>query len=340
MGIEYLVTRLKAMRSEFIPQSDIESCVSGKDLNSLVALLNKSIFRKEIEKLNSREKQNITVSTLERCISEGLLDIAHKVYDVIRRIDTKLAEVVFSRWELEQIKYAVRYFSSGETIYEKRFRLLPLFPKSHWVDHWRSYQSVSEFLQALKNIKHPFVSAIKSSESKFDAVNVETSLEQYYFQNYLPENKGYIGDTWEYYVDQCDAVNMHQTYLLRGKPEYFNSFEKHFIDGPGRFNLKKCLLLLRSTPAVFRRSVEKGLHCRLKPECEESAALFSLALRQSFLIKYFHKSIETPTTLWDIFLFWEELLAVVSNLKLALRLRSAHRPLQEVADYFVCRRIA
>ncbi len=340
MGIEYLVTRLKAMRSEFIAQSDIESFVSGKELNSLVPLLNKSIFRKEIEKLNSREKQNISVSALERCISEGLLDIAHKVYDMIRRIDMKLAEVVFSRWELEQIKYAVRYFSCGETIYEKRFRLLPLFPTSHWVENWRSYHSSSEFLQALKKLKHPFVGGIKSSESKSDAVTIETSLEQYYFQNYLPENKRHIGDAWEYFVDQCDTLNIHQTYLLRGKPEQFKSLEKHFIDGPGRLNLNQCLALLRCSPADFRRNVEKKLHCKLNPESEDSAAFFSLALRQSFLIKYFHKSLETPTTLWDIFLFWKELIALVSNMKLALRFNRAHTPLQEVADYFVYRKIA
>ena len=338
--IEYLVTRLKAMRSEFIAQSDIESFLSGKELNSLVPLLNKSIFRKEIEKLNSREKQNISTSALERCISEGLLDIAHKVYDMIQRIDTKLAELVFSRWELEQIKYAIRYFLCGETIYEKRFRFLPLFPESHWVDNWRSFESASEFLQALKKLKHPFVSAIKSSESKIDTVIIETSLEQYYFQNYLPENKGHIGDTWEYFIDQCDILNIHQAYLLRGKPEQFNFFEKHFIDGPGRMNLQQCLAFLRCSPADFRRNVEIKLHCKLNPECEGSAALFSSALRQSFLKKYFQKSIETPTTLWDIFLFWEELLAVVSNLKLALRFNSSHTPLQEVADYFVCRKIA
>lgn len=340
MSFEYLSVRLKALRSRFIDDSDIESLLSGKELSSIVLLLNDSIFREEVEKLTARVKKNISQTGIERCLSEGYLTVVQKVFNIIRRMDPKTAEVVFSRWELEQIKYAIRYYSHSEPIYERRFRFLPLFTKSGWVANWRSYQSVSHFKQALEAINHPFVSAIEINESHDGAAQVEINLERHYFQKYLHRNKSFVEETWEYFIDQNDTVNIQQCYLLRGNPEYYDRMEKYFIAGPGRFKLEDCMELVRAAPAEFRRRVEEKLACRLKEECESSSAIFSLTLRQFFLRKYLRKTIENPQSLWDVFHFLEEFKAMVSNLKLAIRLSRAGVPHHEVTDYIVQRKIA
>lgn len=339
MGLEYIVTRLKAMRSKFIADNDVESIVSGKELKSIVLLLNDSIFRDEVEKLTSEKKQKITINAIGGCIDYAFLNICQKVYNIVLNIYPEIAEVVFSRWELEQIKYAVRYLSSKETVYAERFKFLSLLSNSRWIDNWRSYQSISQFQQVLKTSHHPFALAIESSKSGFDPVKAEINLERYYFQKYLPEKKEYIGDVWEYYIDQCDLVNIHQSYLLHAKPEYYDQVEKYFIDGPGRIKLNDCLALLRSAPEGFRRVVENKLHCTLKPESERSAVSFSLSIRQSFLKKYLRKTIEDPNALWYIFLFLEELGVMVSNLKLAIRFSRTSAPFHQVTDYFVRRKI-
>lgn len=340
MSFEYLSTRLKAIRSGFINNSDIDSLLSGRDLNAIVLLLNGSIFREEVEKITAKTRRSISSAAIERCISEGFLKIVQKVYNIIRGIDPKTADVVFSRWELEQIKYAIRYFSYSEPVYERRFRFLPLFSKSGWVANWRSYHSLSQFKQVLEKINHPFVKAIEVSEPAPDLVQVEINLERYYFQHYLPRNKNFIKKTWEYFVDQCDMVNVQQCYLLRGNPEYYDRMEKYFINGPGRFKLEDCRQLIRSNPAEFLQRVEDNFNCSLKTECESSSALFSLALRQYFLRRYLRKSIESPDSLWVFFHFMEELKAMTSNLRLAIQFNQSDVSLQEVTDYFVSRKIA
>lgn len=340
MSIEYVTTRLRAMRCRFPPEEVLESIIAVESYSAISGLLRDSVFGKSIERQKSRTGRIGGRQAVIRSVDETRLNILYKAAEIIRRSMPEILEPVFSRLELEQIKNVLRYIPFGKSVYERRFRLLPILRKDDWSLHWRSFSSLTEFKTALEKCKNPFAEAIKPDKEEIKWEEIETLLDIYYFGTYLPSKKGLLGATWEYFESQCDLVNVNRAFLLRQKSEPGEPLEKYYIPGPGKIKASDFAVMVTSSADSFRRQIQTIFNIELDAGITEDAAKLSQTLRRSLLRQYRKKTILDPNTLLDILVFLDELEIMVSNIKLAINLGGAGIPYIKAIDYFISRKVA
>ena len=340
MSIEYVTTRLRAMRCRFPSEETVESIITTGGYSAVNGLLRDSVFGKSIERQKSRSGRIGGRLALVRSVDETRLNILYKAAEIIRRSMPEILEPLFSRIELEQVKNALRFLHYGEPVYERRFRLLPILRKDDWSLHWRSFSSLTELKAALEKYDNPFAEAIKPEKEKIKWEEMETLLDIYYFGTYLPSKKGLLGAAWEYFESQCDLVNVNRVFLLRKKSEPGEPLEKYYIPGPGKIKASDFPAMVISPIDDFRRQVETLFNIELDAGITKDAAKFSQTLHRALFRRYRMKTILYPNTLLDVLVFLDELEVVVSNIKLAINLGGAGIPYIKAVDYFISRKVA
>ena len=181
MGFEYTVTRLRGLHSRFVPDAEIESVAAGRDISSIMLLLGESVFADEVERLKSRGRA-ITHRAAVRAVEEGRLAVIEKAAALLRQWNPKACNPVFARMEMEQVKEAIRCIRTGEPVYDKRIRFLPLMDGAQWLPRSEGIRTVAQFKEELVRAKHPFAEAIDDTLSCFSThlLEVNSSLALHY----------------------------------------------------------------------------------------------------------------------------------------------------------------
>ena len=340
MSIEYVTTRLKAIRCRFPSEEVLESIITADDYSTVSALLRDSVFEKSIEGQKNRSSRIGGRQAVIRSVDETRLNILYKAVEIVRSSMPEVLEPLFSRVELEQVKDVLRLLHYGEPVYERRFRLLPILRKDDWSLHWRAFGTLKEYKAALEKYDNPFAEAIKPEEGKIKWEEMETLLDIYYFGKYLPSKRSLLGSAYDYFESQCDQVNVNRVFLLRVKNEPEELLKKHYIPGPGKIKFSDFAAMITSPTDDFLRQVEKVFNTELHVGVTTDAARFSQSLRRSLLYRHRIKTIIDPHTLLDILVFLDELEVMVSIIKLALNFRGASIPYIKTADYFISRKVA
>jgi len=333
MPVEYVATLLRHSRSLFVSEDDIVSIAAGKDAVSVASILGGSVFRDEVTRVSARGGRKITALSLSGAVNDGYLNLLEKTARMIGLVMPNFMETVFSRFELEQIKQILRNASTPGAGVEKRTRLLNLMPRGSGKLNPSEIKSVEKLKAVLTEIKHPFAPALAGDVRNKKIVQIEFDLERFYFQEYLPGRKSMLKEVWDYVVDQCDLLNLQTAVLIKNGGAKEDDVESFFVEGPGRITKKRFAALVSADDDGFTAAVEKIVGIKLKPV--RSAAKFSLAVRRRFLRRWRRKRFEESPGLWEIFLFPEEVSAMVASLKLAILFGRSRIPYREASDYFL-----
>jgi len=333
MPVEYVAVRLRHSRSLFVSGDDIVSIAAGKDAVSVASILGGSVFRDEVNRMSERGGRKITASSLAEAVNDGYLNLLEKTASMIGQAIPDFMETVFSRFELEQIKQILRNASTPGDGVKKRTRFLNLMPRGSGKLNPAEIKSVEKLKAVLTEIKHPFAPALAGDIREKKTVQIEFDLERFYFQQYLPGRKGMLREVWDYAVDQCDLLNLQTAVLIKSGGAKEDNAAGFFVEGPGRITKKRFAALVSADDAGFAAELEKTVGIKLKPV--RSATKFSLAARRLFLRRWRRKRFEESPGLWEIFLFPEEVSAMVASLKLAVLFGRSRIPYREAADYFL-----
>lgn len=323
MGFEFVITRLKGIRSRFVPDEAVERAA---DLQSAVLLLEDSVFAEEMARLRAGERGTVSPASVARCIEEGHQRVLTHTAALARQWLPQYAMLAFSRLELEQIKEALRQIHSPA--HERRIKFLPLTPHSGWTAQWHPPGSVALFKSELEKIGHPFAAAINADAPQAEA---EEQLEKYYFARFLPQYRKTAETAWDFFADQNDIANLHLCRLAGG-----NDAERHFIPGCGRLSPKEFRTLSALSETELANSLAKRLGRAVKSR--PGLAGFAQSIRQAYLRRWRIRAILQPMGLWDLLVFLEETETMAANLKLAVLAGAGNA--QEMSRYFVQRKIA
>lgn len=337
MNIEYAAVRLRAMKMRFVPNDGIASIASGLDIISAASLLEDSIFQSGISALRLKGGRKITVPSLVRAVNDGYLHALSEVFKMLRLVLPELAEAVFSRFELEQVKQAIRSISVHENVSERRLRFVNLLlrPTPAWAGQWRTYKDAKKFKRALKDTAHPFATALKLGEEAADNARTEMELERFYFMEYLPARKNLLKDAWDYFADQCDLVNVQTASLLRGSGVSGTELKSLHVPGPGKIPFGVFASLYASNDDEFAKSVQRLFGFETDAALAASPSKVSTSVIRHNLGRYRRRVRVNPLGIWEIFLFLEELKAMASNLRLALLFSVSRVSGDEATEYFI-----
>lgn len=334
MGFEYVVTRLRGLHSRFIPDAEIESAAAGRDISSIMLLLEDSVFADDVSHLKSRGR-DATVAAVLRAVEEGRLSIIEKAAALVRTWNPEAGNLIFGRMEMEQIKDALRCIRTGEAVYDKRIRFLPLMDGAQWITRFGELHTVAKFKETLVRGKHPFAAAIDDTLS---AVAAETRLERFFFNAWLTQNHSLAARSDTYFADWNDIVNLHTGALIRGRVPAGGDPGNYFVRGPGRLRLSEFVRLTSMNASEYRGHAARILGLPLRHR--EGLAEFSQELRRAYLRKWKLGAITRPTGLYEILVFFEELNVMTMNLKLAIGLSAmARTQAADTAGYLVRRQL-
>lgn len=334
MGFEYAVTRLRGLHSRFIPDAEIESVAAGRDVSSIMLLLEDSVFADEVSHLKSRGR-DATVAAVLRAVEDGRLSIIQKAASLLHQWIPGAVNLIFGRMELEQIKDALRCIRTGEAVYDKRIRFLPLMDGTQWIARFGEFHTVAKFRQSLVRDAHPFAAAI---EETLSASAAETNLERFFFNAWLAQNHRLAAQCDTYFADWNDIVNLHTGALIRGRMPAGGDPRHYFVRGPGRLRVAEFARLAVMGDAEYRVNAARILGLPLRHH--EGLAGFAQELRRAYLRKWKLAAITRPTGLYEILVFFEELDVMTMNLKLAIGLSEMAGPhAAETAGYLVRRRL-
>lgn len=334
MGFEYVVTRLRCLHSRFIPDAEIDSVAAGRDISSIMLLLEESVFADEVSHLKSRGR-GATVAAVLRAVEEGRLTIIEKAAALLRQWNPEAFGLIFGRMEMEQIKDALRCIRTGEAVYDKRVRFIGLFDGMRWAARLGEFHTVAQFKEALARAAHPFAAAI---DDKLAPVPAEAYLECFFFNTWLKKNHALAAQCDTYFADWNDIVNLHTGALIRGRGPAGGDPRQYYIHGPGRLRLSEFVRLTAMSEAEYRGNAARLLGLPQRPR--EGLAGFSQGLRQAYLRKWKLGAITRPTGLYEILVFFEELDVMTMNLKLAIGLSEmARAQTVETAGYLVRRQL-
>lgn len=334
MEFEYVITRLRALRSRFLPDSDMESIASAREIPSVVLLLEDSVFGEEMQKLKLDGQGDMSRAALARAVEEGRQRITGKAAALVRGWIPQYFDLLFSRRELEQLKEAMRCIRSKEPPSEKGLRFLELSEAGGWTKIWHECRSVGEFKKALVRMRHPMAEGI---DETLEGVEAEVALERYYFGEYLQKRERLLADAQDYFSDLNDITNLHSSSLLRGG-RHGLAAKKYFAQGPGRLSEKAFLMLTVVSEIELLGHAGKMLGRQLRYIPGQTG--FAQSIRQAYLRRWRIGAILEPVGPLGILVFLEELDAMSVNLKLALHLGQAPRLEPEMAGYFLQRRVA
>ncbi len=333
MPVEYVATRLRHSRSLFVSANDIASIAAGKDAVSVASILGGSVFRDEVSRASARGVRKITASSLAEAVNDGSLNLLEKTARMIGQVMPEFTEVVFSRVELEQIKQILRNASQPGGGMEKRARFLNLMPRGSGKLNPAEITGAAKLKEVLTKIKHPFAPALAGDVKNKKTVQIEFDLERFYFQEYLPARNSMLKPVWEYVVDQCDLLNLQTAVLIKSGGAKEDNLKSFFVEGPGRITKNRFAALVVADDDGFTAEAEKIVGIKLEPAT--SATKFSLAVRRRFLSRWRRKRFQEGPGVWEIFLFPEEVSAMVSSLKLAILFGRSRIPYREAAGYFL-----
>ncbi len=335
MGYEYVVTRLRGLHSRFIPDAEIESVAAGRDISSIMLLLEESVFAGAVSHLKSRGR-GATVAAVLRAVEEGRLAVIENAAALLREWTPNACGLVFGRMELEQVKDALRCIRTGEAVYDKRVRFIHLIDGSGWIARLGEFRTGAQFKEALAAANHPFAEAI---DGKLSPAAAETELERFYFTTWLEHHRALAAQCGTYFADWNDIVNLHTGALIRERTQSGGDLRQHFVRGPGRLRYAEFARMTAMGDAEYRDSAARLL--RLPLRHREGLAGFSQGLRRAYLRTWKLGAITRPTGPYETLVFFEELDVMTMNLKLAIGLSEAARtPSAEAAGYLVRRRLA
>ncbi|MDH5511216.1 MAG: V-type ATPase subunit [Nitrospinota bacterium] len=320
MLVEYANTRLGGLRSQFPAFALMERMAAGRDGQFMARALAGTVFEPEIAALTARKDITVSIPLVLRLVNEGSLRIKRLFAARAAEAWPQDWDIFVARWELEEIKAAVRYLTFGGADLEKRFFFLSYILPLKRASLWNAHMKPVEFQTALARAGHPLARALDVVKFAEDPVMGEFFMERHFFNEFLNKHKPKLGPRRvEYFRDQLDTINAKNGWLLRQTAQDGPSRSELFIKGGGRIGLDD-FLSIAATPSEkdALSLIQSKMKLRLDPEKLDSPYGLSTALKTALLNRYRRMHIANPGGAWGFFLFIEELDAMIADVKNAI----------------------
>jgi hypothetical protein len=287
----------------------------------------------EMDRLSPRGEAN--PAKLVRVINEGSVRLRLSFGDLARTVDATLAEALLMRWEMEDVKSALRYLTFDGFAVDRRFSFTSLVINQEAMPAWGSYRSAGEFVSVLRKAGHPLTTALDARAFANDPVGAELAISRHFYFEYLPVKASKFPEAVEYYHDRLDIANVLAADLLREYPVNREESLARLITGPGAVTAQDITAIAEGSQDVALSVVARRMGVTLKRGAQTSATILAMGLRRAFLRRYWMKSLMEPMGLWSLIFFMENLDANAANLKLAISFSASHTPIGEAAESFI-----
>jgi vacuolar-type H+-ATPase subunit C/Vma6 len=332
---EYAVTRLSALKSRLPSAPELIRMLETAEMTPVAEVLRWSAYGGEMDRLAARGEAKFDPPRLIRVINEGSVRLRSSFGDLARTVDEELAEVLLMRWEVEEVKSALRYLSFDGFALDRRFSFTSLIVNPASMPEWGSYRSAVEFVSLLRKAGHPLAPELDALAFARDSVEAELAISRHFYFEYLPVKAGKFPEVIEYHRDRLDIANVLAAVLLREAPANRGQSVSRLITGPGAVTADDLTAIAAGSQDEVVSVVKKRMGVALKRGAETSATILAMGLRREFFRRYWMRSVLEPMGLWSFIFFMENLDANSANLKLAISFSASHTPIGEAADSFI-----
>ncbi|MBI5186401.1 MAG: V-type ATPase subunit [Nitrospinae bacterium] len=332
--IDYAVTRLAALKSRFPGVDFLVRVVETRDAGSLLSLLSDTVFKEEAESFIAKSETKITLPIVLRAAHNGHIRLRRFFSRLVKQAFPEAFSLLLARWELEEVKAALRYLSSGGAAYERRFTFISYMLDAKPGHLWEADKTPAQFLASLEHKGHPLASFFDPELYSRDRVRAELEMERNFFNGFIPEKSMLLKPSQTYFQDQLDLLNIHNAFLLRESPLEEGNSEQIFISGPGRITEAEFMRIAKGAPGQAANIARKKIGINLDPAFETSSIRFSRELKKALLHGYRMKNLLEPSGIWAFLYFMEGMEAMVADLKLAIYFGSAGAPPEQALEQF------
>lgn len=334
MLIEYALARLAGLKSRFVTPAAIRRIVEDADLPLTVAILEETVFAEEMKDLTVKTGKEITAGATLRAIENGHWRLRALLAKYAKLAFPEKYDVVLARWDMEEIKAAVRYLNSGGDVLERRFSFTSFILEPEKKKIWNPHYKVADFLALLSGAGHPLAPGFGHELAEKDPVQFEINLERYYFTRFLPGRIGMDRPLGEFYRRRLDILNVKAALLMRNTETDPERARQTHIEGGGAVRLREFNAIrtapLDSTAPILekRMGARRGLDPLITPR--RLADGLEKAAHDRFRIT----NISCPGGMLAFALFAESMDFMTADLKMAIRFSFARAPFTEAEVLF------
>ncbi|MBF0290679.1 MAG: V-type ATPase subunit [Nitrospinae bacterium] len=335
METEYAVTRLSAIKGRLPSAPELIRMLETAEMTQVAEILRWSAYGGEMDRLAAKGTTKADPARMIRVINEGSVRLRSRFGDLARTVDATLAEVLLLRWEVEEVKSAMRYLSFDGFALDRRFSFNSLVLPPAVMPAWGAYRSAMEFVSLMRKAGHPLAPALDARAFANDPAEAELAISRRFYLEYLPAKVSRFPEAFEYHRDRLDIANVCSAALLRDAPGDRAQSASRLVIGPGVITRHDIKEIVEGSKESIISVVKKRLGVTLKRGAETSATILSMSLRRAFYRRLWMKSLLEPTGLWSLIFFMEYLDANAANLKLAISFAASHTPIGEAAESFI-----
>ncbi|MBI4666309.1 MAG: V-type ATPase subunit [Nitrospinae bacterium] len=335
MEAEYVTARLAAIKSRLVSPQELMKVLEVGDLKPALELIESSVYAREMEEIIRRGGLRPTPALMERVINEGLARLKRRFAELVIDMDSTVGRALVMRWELEELKSAIRYLMRDGFSQDRRFSFTPMVVEPKNIPAWGGYKTATELITLMKKAGHPLAPGLDAALFAKNPLDAELGLERYFFTKYLRSLSYLPWQIGEYYRDQLDMANVNNAMLARVASVGPMELREFYIDGGGLIRREDFETLAFGQGDTPHKVIKERLGAKPRRGSENSATLFYMELRRAFYVKYRRHSLKEPVGPWGLIFFMEELSANASNLHLALSFGLSHTPMGDAAEHFI-----
>lgn len=218
MLIPGLTSKVKALYSKILNQSDYHNLIEASSITEIVAYLKNNTHYNEV--LVGTDIANLHRRDVEILIRKSILSDFYHLYFYLPVKVQKLFKLIERRYEIENIKFIFRSLHSGHLEYISKERL---FPVNHKTISEETFMAIKNFDDALNTFKNSIYSGVITSA--YDNYRKTQKLQYllnaidfWYFSSLESEfkkNPEFSSNLRDLFFKQVDLINIQWIYRAR-----------------------------------------------------------------------------------------------------------------------------
>ena len=252
MEYGYLNARIRGMKSRLLPESIIENLILKPDIEAVIAELENTTYKEELEKASV---QFSGVTCIETALRRDLTRSFRKILHLIKGEDAeKYVRIILNRWDVQNIKTILR----GKNIHITPSEIFECLVPAGDLDDTTHMELVKQpdvktviDLLATLGIEYarPLTRSFQEYNENRDLSTLEYALDKFYFENALEIVKGESYNeklVREMIATEIDGTNLKSVFKIIIDRTETEDVERYFIEGGRALKMEKLLSMVRT----------------------------------------------------------------------------------------------
>ena len=249
---DYVNARIKGMKSRLLAPSVFESLILKPDVESIIAELENTPYREEIEKATVKYSG---ITCIEVALRKNFTNAFRKIFNMVKGESAEMyIKILLSRWDVQNIKTILR----GKNIHMTSAEIVECLVPAGQLDDTTLIELIKQpdvkaviDLLATWGIEYtkPLTRNFKEYSEKRDLSILEYALDKFYYENALEKlGKDSYDDRiiLDIITTEIDVTNIKNVLkMIRDKIE-IEEAETFLIKGGITLNIEKLLSMMRS----------------------------------------------------------------------------------------------